>query len=167
MGSDTASATARVRTAAVAAGLVGALAALTGCGGGGSTSGSPATPSATASPTGTSASGSVTGASGKLQGSWITTNGGKIVALVITDRKAGLFVTGRKSWCQGTAGEESGMQMIHLTCPDGDKERVTGMVDSVSGTAMKVTWSGKTGQETYTKAEGGKLPTAPPARLKG
>ncbi|AOR37181.1 hypothetical protein BFF78_19250 [Streptomyces fodineus] len=152
--------------------MVGALAALTACsgGGGGDKTASSATPSATAasasSSGSSSGSGAVTGASGKLQGSWITTNGGKIVALVITGKKAGLFVTGRKAWCQGAAGQESGMQMIHLTCPDGNKDRVTGMVDSVDAKSMTVSWSGTTGKETYTKAEGGKLPSALPTKVK-
>ncbi|MER6071744.1 hypothetical protein ABT187_23415 [Streptomyces sp. NPDC001817] len=153
----------------MAAGLVGALSALTACSGGGGGGGEKTTastkPSATASAS-SSASGAATGASGKIQGSWITTSGGKIVALVITGKKAGLFVTGRKAWCQGAAGEESGMQMIHLTCPDGNKDRATGMVDSVNAKSMTVSWSGKTGKETYTKAEGGKLPSALPTKAK-
>jgi hypothetical protein len=153
----------------VAAGLVGALAALTACSGGGGDgdkTASSSTPSATSASASPSGSGAAKGASGKLQGSWITTSGGKIVALVITGKKAGLFVTGRKAWCQGAAGEESGMQMIHLTCPDGNKDRVTGMVDSVDAKGMTVSWSGRTGKETYTKADGGKLPSALPTKLK-
>jgi hypothetical protein len=153
----------------VAAGLVGALAALTACSGGGGDgdkTAASATPSATTASASPSGSGAVSGAAGKLQGSWITTSGGKIVALVITGKKAGLFVTGRKAWCQGAAGEESGMQMIHLTCPDGNKDRVTGMVDSVDAKGMTVSWSGRTGKETYTKADGGKLPSALPTKLK-
>ncbi|MFF7357461.1 MULTISPECIES: hypothetical protein [Streptomyces] len=150
----------------MAAGLACAVAVLTACsGGGGGKSVSSASPSATASTAG-SGSAAVTGAAGKLQGSWITTSGGKIVALVITGKKAGLFVTGHKAWCQGAAGEEAGMQMIHLTCPDGDKSRATGMVDSVDGKGLTVNWSGGTGRETYTKADGGKLPSALPTRVK-
>ncbi|MFI1764603.1 hypothetical protein ACH41H_21490 [Streptomyces sp. NPDC020800] len=153
-------ATARARTAAAAAGLVGVL-ALTACSGGGSKDGSSSGPSAT--PTaGGSATGAVTGASDSLQGSWITTSKGKIVALVVTGKKAGLFATGG-SVCSGTAGTETGMQMIHLTCTDGSKDRVTGMIDSVSKNGMKVTWSGKLGEETYTKADGGKLPSGLPS----
>ncbi|KOV68488.1 membrane protein [Streptomyces sp. MMG1121] len=143
--------------------MVGALAALTACSGGGGKTAS-STPSAT--PVSTSGSGAVTSASGKLQGSWITTSGGKIVALVVSGKKAGLFVTGQKDWCQGAAGKEAGMQMIHLACADGNKQRVTGMVESVDAKSMKVTWSGRTGQETYTRAEGGKLPAVPPSHLK-
>ncbi|MEU0008130.1 hypothetical protein ABZ079_28685 [Streptomyces sp. NPDC006314] len=143
----------------MAAGLAGAL-ALTACSGGGSKDGSSSSPSTTTAPTATGSPG-VTGASAKLQGSWITTAGGKVVALVITGKKAGIFATGG-TVCSGTAGAQAGMRMIHLTCADGSKDRVTGMVDSVDGKAMKVTWSGKLGQETYTRAEGGKLPTGLP-----
>ncbi|BBC94521.1 hypothetical protein SRO_3345 [Streptomyces rochei] len=153
-----------MRIAALAAGLVGAL-ALTACGGGGGGDHSSTDPSATASAAPTpssSADGSkVSGASGKLQGSWLATSGGTIVALVINGKQAGIFATGG-TVCSGTAGTESGMQMIHLACTKGSKDRTTGMVDSVDGSSMKVTWSGKVGQETYTKAEGGKLPSGLP-----
>ncbi|MFF8910029.1 hypothetical protein [Streptomyces olivaceoviridis] len=153
--------TARGRGVALAAGLAGAL-ALTACGvgsgGGDGTSASPST-NATAAPS--PVADSPAGASTRLQGSWITTADGKIVALVVTGKKAGIFATGG-TVCSGTAGAEDGMQMIHLTCVDGDKGRTTGMVDSVNGTTLKVTWSGKAGQETYTKAEGGKLPSGLP-----
>ncbi|MEU9455380.1 hypothetical protein [Streptomyces sp. NPDC048277] len=161
-----ASARSAVRVAAAAAGLVGAL-ALTACSsGGGSGSDSSATPSATSSATADGGSGSATGSSDALQGSWITTSGGKIVALVITGKSAGLFETGG-AVCSGTAGEEAGMRMIHLTCTNGSKGRVTGMVDTVSKSGMKVTWSGKSGEETYTKAEGGKLPSGLPTASLG
>ncbi|MER6527769.1 hypothetical protein [Streptomyces sp. NPDC001508] len=158
------SATRTVRIAATAAGLTGAL-TLTACGGGGSdasprpsTSAAGSAPSSTAS---ASETGGATASSGTLQGSWLTTSGGKAVALVITGERAGLFATGG-AVCSGTAGQESGMQMIHLTCTDGSDDRKSGMVDSVDGDTLKVTWSGKLGQETYAKAEGGKLPTGLP-----
>jgi hypothetical protein len=154
-----------VRTAAAAAGLVGAL-TLTACSGGGDSekdSSPSATPTSTAGSGG--ASGAATGASDKIQGSWVTTSGGKIVALVITGKQAGLFATGG-TVCSGTAGEESGMRMIHLNCTDGNKDRASGMVDSVTAKDMKVTWSGGLGEETYTKAEGGKLPSGLPTNLK-
>ncbi|MEU0585644.1 hypothetical protein [Streptomyces sp. NPDC006132] len=158
-----------VRVAAVAAGLVGAL-TLTACSGdsgSGDDSASPS-PSATASAgTGGSDSGSDSGsgsggaASDELAGSWLATTDGKAVALVITGSKAALFATGG-SVCSGTAGEESGMRMIRLKCTDGSKDRMTGMVDSVNKTSLKVTWEGGLGAETYTKAEGGKMPTGLP-----
>ncbi|MFD4604811.1 hypothetical protein ACFWPQ_43205 [Streptomyces sp. NPDC058464] len=157
-----------MRIVAAAAGLVGAL-ALTACSSGGdSDSDSSATPSGTSSAAATATAGSEdsTASSDALQGSWITTSGGKIVALVVTGKEAGLFETGG-SVCSGTAGEEAGMRMIHLTCTNGSKDRVTGMVDSVSKSGMKVTWSGKSGEETYTKAEGGKLPSGLPTASLG
>ncbi|GGN05840.1 hypothetical protein GCM10011578_029730 [Streptomyces fuscichromogenes] len=155
-----------LRAGAVAAGLVGAL-ALTACSGGDS-GGSSATPSGTSSAAATATAGSEssTASSDALQGSWITTSGGKIVALVVTGKQAGLFETGG-AVCSGTAGEEAGMRMIHLTCTDGSKDRGTGMVDSVSKSGMKVTWSGKSGAETYTRAEGGKLPSGLPTASLG
>ncbi|MFJ9712290.1 hypothetical protein [Streptomyces sp. NPDC101234] len=149
-----------VRIGAAVAGLVGAL-ALTACSG--SDSDSSASPSRTTSAAATASAGSesATTSADVLQGSWITTSGGKIVALVVTGKSAGLFETGG-AVCSGTAGEEAGMRMIHLSCTDGNKNRATGMVDSVNKSGMKVTWSGKTGEETYTKAEGGKLPSGLP-----
>ncbi|MEU8935175.1 hypothetical protein AB0D30_35490 [Streptomyces sp. NPDC048409] len=153
--------------AAAAAALAGAL-ALAACSGGDSGGDSSATPSGTSSAAATSSSGTDgTGAqSDALQGSWITTSSGKIVALVVTGKQAGLFETGG-SVCSGSAGEESGMRMIRLTCTGGGKDRVTGMVDSVSKSSMKVTWSGKAGEETYTRAEGGKLPSGLPTASLG
>jgi hypothetical protein len=155
----------QARIALAAAGLATAL-ALTGCssdsGGGGSASDGTATPSASASTADIGGgSGTPSAKAGKLEGSWLATTGGKAVALVITGKQAGLFATGG-TVCTGTAGEEAGMQMIHLSCTDGSKNRKTGMVDSVNSTSMKVTWAGGLGSETYTKSEGGKLPSGLP-----
>jgi hypothetical protein len=153
----------RLRIAAAAAGLTGAL-ALTACSGGGSKDSS-SSPSASASSATSSAtsghSGAATSSSDELQGSWLATKNGKAVALVITGKQAGLFSTGG-SVCSGTAGKEAGMEMIHLTCTDGSKQRATGMVDSASKKSLNITWSGSLGKETYTKAEGGKLPSGLP-----
>ncbi|WP_026178788.1 hypothetical protein [Streptomyces hokutonensis] len=158
-----------VRIAAAAAGLAGAL-VLTACSGGDSKDDSSSTPSAsaTSAPTATSSadSGGSTGsspsaASDALQGSWLATTDGKAVALVVTGKQAALFTTGG-SICSGTAGEEAGMQMIHLKCTDKSTTRATGMVGSVSKSGLSVTWSGSLGKETYTKAEGGKLPSGLP-----
>ncbi|MGX5213640.1 hypothetical protein ACWKT3_33935 [Streptomyces violaceus] len=149
-----------MRVVAVAAGLAGSL-ALTACssdGGSGDDSASSPAPSASASAGtgGDSGSGSDT-----LAGSWLATTGGKAVALVITGKQAALFATGG-SVCSGTAGEESGMRMIRLKCTDGSKDRTTGMVDSLNKGSLKVTWEGGLGTETYTRTEGGKLPTGLP-----
>ncbi|MGW6905740.1 hypothetical protein [Streptomyces sp. NPDC054940] len=158
----------RMRVAAVAASLAGAL-ALTACSGSdstptpdaGSTDGSGPRASASASADtggGTGGSGS---AAGGLEGSWLATTDGKAVALVVTGKEAGLFATGGIV-CSGTAREEDGMRMIRLKCSDGSKDRAVGMVDSVGKTSLKVTWEGGLGAETYTKAEGGSLPTGLP-----
>jgi len=159
----------RVRIAAAAAGLAGAL-VLTACSGGGSKDDSSSTPSTSASSGSTAdtggGSGSATSASDDLQGNWLATTGGKAVALVITGKQAGLFSTGG-AVCSGTAGKEAGMEMIHLACTNGDKERATGMVESVSKNALKITWSGSLGKENYTKAEGGQLPSGLPTASLG
>ncbi|MFF3512750.1 hypothetical protein [Streptomyces sp. NPDC002573] len=136
---------------------------LTGCSSGSGDSGSGAGDSSTPSAAGSTADtgGSPSAKAGKLEGSWLATTGGKAVALVITGNQAALFSTGG-TVCSGTAGEEAGMQMVHLKCTDGSKNRASGMVDSVNSANMKVTWAGGVGTETYTKAEGGKLPSGLP-----
>ncbi|MFI6804114.1 hypothetical protein ACIBO6_03700 [Streptomyces luteogriseus] len=161
-----------VRVAAAAAGLAGAL-VLSACSSDGdsvddSASGTAPSASASAGTGGDSGSGSGSGeaAGGELAGSWLATTDGKAVALVITGKQAALFGTGG-SVCSGTAGEESGMRMIRLKCTDGSKDRATGMVDSVNGSSLKVTWEGGLGAETYRKAEGGKLPTGLPTASLG
>ncbi|MFR0358355.1 hypothetical protein [Streptomyces sediminimaris] len=159
----------QVRIAAAAAGLVGAL-VLSACSdGGGSKDGSSPSPSA-ASSTATSSTGGGTGgtpgASDDLQGSWLATSGGKAVALVINGKQAGLFSTGG-AVCSGSAGKEAGVRKIHLTCTDGSKDRSTGTVDSVSASALRITWSGSAGKETYTKSKGGTLPSGLPTASLG
>ncbi|WP_044382369.1 hypothetical protein [Streptomyces cyaneogriseus] len=156
---------------AVAAGLAGVL-ALTACSddGGSGKSGHP-TASGDRSSAGSGASatadaGGGTGgpppaASARLEGSWLTTAGGRAVALVVTGRKAAAFTTGG-SVCSGTAGGAAGREVIRLTCSDGNKDRSYGTVDSVAGTTLKVTWEGGAGPETYTKAEGGRFPSGLP-----
>ncbi|MFE4553012.1 hypothetical protein [Streptomyces sp. NPDC056785] len=154
----------------VVAGLAGAL-TLTGCSGddsGSAPSGADSTGTAASSGgSGTGGTGSTSpSASTGLEGSWLATTGGKAVALVITGKQAGLFATGG-TVCSGTAGEAAGMRMIHLTCTDGNKQRTTGMVDSVNGATLKVTWSGGLGKESFTKAQGGKLPSGLPTASLG
>ncbi|MFF1297043.1 MULTISPECIES: hypothetical protein [unclassified Streptomyces] len=162
----------RMRVAAAAATLAGAL-ALTACSGdGGSDDASPSTGASTATAdtgggSGGSASSSASAsASDELAGSWLATTKGKAVVLMVNGTEAGLFATGG-TICSGTAGEEDGMRMIRLTCTDGSKDRQTGMVDSVSKTGLKVTWEGGLGAETYTKSEGGQLPSGLPTASLG
>ncbi|MET7699910.1 hypothetical protein [Streptomyces sp. NPDC005485] len=161
------------RIALTAAGVVAAL-VLTGCssdgdsGGDGDSGNTSATPTATetAATGGGSGSGETSGAKGTLEGSWLATTDGKAVALMVTGKKAAVFTTGG-TVCSGTAGKESGMQMIRLKCADGSDDRATGMVDSVSATTLKITWSGGAGKETYTKSETGTLPTGLPTASLG
>ncbi|MET7602485.1 hypothetical protein ABZS96_08090 [Streptomyces avermitilis] len=152
------------RIAVASVGLAAAL-ALTGCSSGSGDSDS-STPSASTADSGGSGQASPSAAAGKLEGSWLATTDGKAVALVITGRQAGLFSTGG-TVCSGTAGEEAGMQMIHLKCTDGNTDRKTGMVDSVDAKSMKVTWTGELGAETYTKSKGGTMPSGLPTASQG
>lgn len=158
-----------VRIVAVGAALAGAL-VLTACSGGDSKDDSSSTPSASATSTASADSGgsssSPSAASDGLQGSWLATTDGKAVALVVTGKQAAMFSTSG-SVCSGTAGEEAGMQMIHLKCTDGSKTRATGMVDSVSKSGLTVTWSGSLGKETYTRSESGQWPTGLPTASLG
>ncbi|MFC7913639.1 hypothetical protein [Streptomyces sp. NPDC057386] len=158
-----------VRGATAVAALAGAL-LLTACGGGGSDDRSDDNASASPSPSATASAdtGGGTGggeASGKpadgMEGSWLATTGGKAVVLVITGTDAGVFTTGG-SVCNGTAENASGTRTIRLKCNDGNTDRASGTVDSLSGKTLKVTWTGKAGTETFTRAEGGELPTGLP-----
>ncbi|WP_406172424.1 hypothetical protein [Streptomyces sp. NBC_00996] len=159
----------QARIAAATAGLAAAL-VLAGCssddGGSGDKSTSPST-SATETAGTDGGSGGTSGTKSKLEGSWLATTGGKAVALMVTGKKAALFTTGG-TVCSGTATEESGMQMIRLKCTDGNADRAVGMVDSVSGTSLKITWQGGLGKESYVKSEGGQqLPTGLPTASLG
>ncbi|WP_327695603.1 hypothetical protein [Streptomyces sp. NBC_00459] len=128
--------------------------------GGTDSSASSSSPSPSDAGGGESGSGSTTTDSA-LVGSWLTTSKGSAVALMVTGAKAGLFATGG-TVCSGTAGKEAGMQMVRLTCSDGNKDRAEGMVDSVDKTSMKITWESSLGTETYTKAQGDQLPSGFP-----
>ncbi|MBA2945033.1 hypothetical protein [Streptomyces himalayensis] len=159
-----------MRIAAAAAGVAATL-VLTGCssdggdgGGAGKSSdtSSSASASASASPDSGDGSGGGSGSSGGgLEGSWLATTDGKAIALVINGKQAGLFTSGG-TVCHGTAGEQAGMQMIALTCTGGNDDRSEGMVGSVTDATLKVTWEGGLGEETYRRAEGGKLPEGLP-----
>ncbi|OQR64716.1 hypothetical protein B6E66_07055 [Streptomyces maremycinicus] len=155
----------RATAVAVAAALAGVL-VLTGCSDdGGSDDGSSATPTTatggTSGATDSASASAAVSASGELEGSWLATTDGKAVALIITGKQAALFVTGG-TVCSGTAGEEAGMQMIHLKCTSGKGDRTTGMVDSADAKSLEVTWSGAVGKETFTKAESGQWPSGLP-----
>ncbi len=159
------------RAGAVSAAGAAAVLLLAGCSGdGGSDDGptsggtdssaSSSSPSSSDTGSGESSGGS-TAVDSALVGSWLTTSKGSAVALVVTGAKAGLFATGG-TVCSGTAGKEAGMRMVRLTCSDGNKDRAEGMVDSVDKASMKITWESGLGTETYTKAQGGQLPSGFP-----
>ncbi|MFF1305108.1 hypothetical protein [Streptomyces sp. NPDC058307] len=147
------------RAGLAAAALVGAL-VLTACSDGGSdddtspSSNAPVSPSA--SPSG-GTGGTSSSASGEVAGNWLATSRGKAVALLVNGDQAGLFATGG-AVCSGTASADT----IRLKCTDGSTDRADGTVESVSRTTLKVKWSGGIGTETYTRAEGGKLPSGLP-----
>ncbi len=160
----------RVRSAAAAASLAGVL-ALTACSGDGGSdedpSAGPTSASASADTGGTSGgSEGATAPSDGLEGSWLATTDGDAVVLVVTGAKAGLFATGG-AVCSGTAGKESGAETIRLTCSDGSKDRAEGTVDSVGGSTLEVTWKSGLGTETYTRSEGGQLPSGLPTASLG
>lgn len=166
----------RTRIAAAAVSLAGLL-ALTACSGdgdspsaddGASTTATADTGGGTGGGTGGSGSPSASpsasapaSASSELTGSWLATTKGKAVVLMVNGTEAGLFATGG-TVCSGTAGEEDGMRMIRLKCTDGSKDRRSGTVDSVDRTSLEVTWEGGLGTETYTRSEGGRLPSGLP-----
>ncbi|WP_053850667.1 hypothetical protein [Streptomyces sp. NRRL B-24085] len=149
------------RAGLAAAGLVGAL-VLTACSGGGSDDDASPSSSASAPPSASpsaaaSSSGTSSSASGEVAGSWLTTTGGKAVALLVNGDRAGLFATGG-TVCSGSASAKT----IRLKCADGSTDRAEGTVESVGKTELKVRWSGAAGTETYTRAEGGRLPSGLP-----
>ncbi|MFB7682624.1 hypothetical protein ACFC5H_21290 [Streptomyces rochei] len=158
------------RAVAVAVGLVGAL-ALTACtdggdsddGGSGGSGGDKASaaPSASASAETGGTTGGSPSAAGELEGSWLATADGQAVALMVTGDKAALFATGG-TVCSGTAGDVSGTRTIRLKCTAGGDDRATGTVESVDDTTLRVTWEGGVGEETYTRSEGGSLPSGLP-----
>ncbi|GGV70941.1 MULTISPECIES: hypothetical protein [Streptomyces] len=165
--------TARTATGIAAVALAGAL-VLTACDSGGpdpQTSRSGA-PSASASPHGTSpAPGGSPGAGGTtraenapaVDGSWLTTRDGALVVLTVEDGRAALFATDR-TVCAGTAPQRDGKRLVRLT---GCGRRTVGTVDSVNATTLRVTWEGGLGTETYTRSEGGALPSGLPTASLG
>ncbi|WP_330325540.1 hypothetical protein [Streptomyces pseudovenezuelae] len=153
------------RAALAAAGLTGVL-VLTACSSGGSdddtSPSSSASASSTASASASASGGTSSAASGEVAGSWLATTGGKAVALLVNGDQAGLFATGG-TVCSGSASADS----IRLKCTDGSTDRADGTVVSVGRTKLKVRWSGGLGTETYTRAEGGRMPSGLPTASLG
>jgi len=97
-----------------------------------------------------------------VAGSWLATTGGKAVVLLVNGDQSGLFVTGG-TVCSGSASADK----IRLKCTDGSKDRANGTVKSVGKHTLKVNWEGGIGAETYTRADGGKLPSGFPTVSSG
>ncbi|MCH0565099.1 hypothetical protein I3F60_18285 [Streptomyces sp. MUM 136J] len=146
----------------MAAALTGAL-VLTACSDAGDTNDrTSATPAPSATPTaGGGGTRTPSAPAGDLEGNWLTTTGGRAVVLVVHGTEAGVFTTGG-TVCSGTAGTEPGTRAIRLKCTDGSKDRASGTVDSVDGSTLRITWEGPLGTETYTRSEGGTLPSGLP-----
>ncbi|WP_240926271.1 hypothetical protein [Streptomyces sp. JB150] len=165
---------------AAAAGLGGVL-LLGACGGGSEEEATPTAPAASSPSPSPSPSASGSAAGGELDGSWLATSGGQAVVLVFNGDEAGLFAS-RGTVCGGRVTEAAGKPAIRLLCGEGgkngddgawgdggaggeggrDRERGTGTVDSVTADSLKVTWEGSAGVETFTRAEGGTLPSGVP-----
>nr|WP_239157878.1 hypothetical protein [Streptomyces sp. SID13726] len=133
--------------------------ALSACSGGGDSDNSDDTssPSSSASASSSTSGGTASGAAGEVAGSWLATTEGKAVALVVNGDRAALFATGG-SVCTGSASTDT----IRLKCTDGSKDRADGAVESVDKTTLKVKWTGGLGTETFTRSEGGQLPSGLP-----
>jgi hypothetical protein len=98
-----------------------------------------------------------------VDGSWLTTRDGAMVVLTVEGGRAALFATDR-TMCSGTAQERDGKRLVRLT---GCGKRTFGTVDSVNTTTLRVTWEGGLGTETYTRSEGGALPSGLPTASLG
>ncbi|MFE0101402.1 hypothetical protein [Streptomyces sp. NPDC059009] len=96
---------------------------------------------------------------GSLDGSWVTTADGKPLALAVTGKTASLV--GENVLCTGTVSGGSGSQMLMLKCAKGNDDRSMGKVTSVDDKTLKVDWDA-VGTDTFTKTEGGKLPSGLP-----
>ncbi|WP_233359815.1 hypothetical protein [Streptomyces sp. GMY02] len=85
------------------------------------------------------------------------------MVLIVNGGKAALFSTDRTT-CAGSTAEEGGKHVLRLSAC---KTRTTGTVDSVNKTTLRVTWEGGLGTETYTRAEGGAIPSGLPTASLG
>nr|WP_202035235.1 hypothetical protein [Streptomyces mexicanus] len=134
-----------------------------GSGSGSGSSGAASAPPGASAGSSSGGTGATTGTAAGVDGSWLTTADGKMVVLIVNGGQAALFSTGGTT-CTGTAGERGRTRLIRLTrC----KARMIGTVDSVNKTTLKVTWEGGLGTETYTRAQGGTLPSGLPTASLG
>lgn len=149
-----------VRTSAVTAGFVAAL-ALTGCGSG--ESDDAGKDRSTASPTGAGGAGSG-GSEGKprdIEGTWTGLSDGKPVALSVQGSNAAIVADGHA--CTGVV-QDMGKQMLSLKCADGNTDRTMGSIESNDGTTLVISWdAGK--KDTLRKSEAGALPDGLPTGM--
>ncbi|MEW2546676.1 hypothetical protein AB0910_12995 [Streptomyces sp. NPDC047002] len=169
--------------ALAAAGTAVAALLLAGCGGGGShdtsasrapsagtASGGAGAPAASASahppsPAPGSGPGSQTVAqvAAGLAGTWQGETDGSVVTLAVKGVQAVVIADGHV--CQGTI-QEMGVPMLAMTCTDGDRNRVMGIVSSNDGRTAVIAW-GDTKRDILKKTAGvpSGLPSLPAGAL--
>ncbi|WP_329456431.1 hypothetical protein [Streptomyces sp. NBC_01497] len=86
--------------------------------------------------------------SARLAGSWQGETDGSIVTLAVKGVQAVVIADGHV--CQGTI-QDMGVPMLAMTCTDGDKNRVMGIVQSNDGRTAVIAW-GDTKRDTLKKA---------------
>ncbi|WP_455359948.1 hypothetical protein [Streptomyces sp. SYSU K21746] len=145
-----------VRSTVAVAALAGAL-VLTGCssdgdsGGGSGKDKGGASAGATAQPSDSSGGGDTK--QGGVDGSWLSTTGGKTVAMVIDGKQVALA---GEHVCTGTVAEKA----LTLKCVDGNTDRTSGTVEANDGDTLTVSW-GAGLKETFTRTEGAPGATLP------
>ncbi|MEV6652685.1 hypothetical protein [Streptomyces sp. NPDC051219] len=135
-----------VRTIAAAAALAGAL-VLTGCSSSDKDGGGDAGKEGAGGTTQPSApSGGGDTKPGGVDGSWLSTTGGKTVAMVIDGKQVALA---GEHVCTGTVAE----QTLTLKCMDGNTDRTSGTMAASDGKTLQVSWSAGL-KETFARTEG-------------
>ncbi|MCP3821658.1 hypothetical protein NLX86_27260 [Streptomyces sp. A3M-1-3] len=155
-----------VRTTAVAAALAGAL-VLTGCSSGDSDGGGDSgkdkgkdSAGGTAQPSAPSGGGETK--PGGVDGSWVSTTGGKTVVMAIDGKQVALA---GEHVCTGTVAEQT--LTLTLKCLDGNTDRTSGTLEAGDGETLAVSWSAGL-KETFTRTgdqPGAGLPSDIPTEL--
>ncbi|MGW7056158.1 hypothetical protein [Streptomyces sp. NPDC054887] len=156
-----------VRTT-VAAAIVAAALALTGCSGdsGGGADGDKGRDKGTSTGgdagQGGTPPGGGRGASADVAGSWLATTDGKIIALIIQGSDAA--VAGEHV-CTGTVARAAEVT-LKLKCADGDADRTTGVaVPGAGGDSLTVKWDSGIKDAFRKSAPGDKLPDGIPSDM--
>lgn len=153
-----------VRTGAVAAGLLAAL-ALTACGSDGDNKSDPPRDAASgASESATPGGGGDDGGSADagataLEGTWAGPAGGTSVT-VLSVRAGKAALVADQHVCQGEVSD-MGKVMLALECTDGNTDRTMGSVESNDGKTIVISWDAGA-KDTLTKTDPGKMPTGLP-----